>query len=269
MQLARLKDAPLAALSPSVTVSPTNSSNDVRKRAQAGSDSSRMWSAALQRDEPRVGDLSREFAPHRKGDTRVVLARRITSVGTVDGPPRSTMSDVRSGLENPRSDLRLGRDATRRSLNQRTCSSLASGTNTVANSLRNAGFSSRRAGTHEFVERAKLDAALRSPRRSAPRGTARGQHQMRKVRVPGVADRAIHCNGASLRDADEGEAIPLRRSPRPLRGPPDLRGQKVKIGHVPNRKAAATGVVADETMSAREKTKPVTPDRALPVELEV
>ena len=73
--------------------------------------------------------------------------------------------------------------------------------------------------------------------------------------------------GASLRDADEGEAIDVcglhdRFEVGHLRG-------KGQIGHVPVREAAATGVVADETMSAREKTKPVAPDRALPVELEV
>ena len=110
-----------------------------------------------------------------------------------------------------------------RSLNQRSCSSLASGTNTVANNLRNAGrsgwrmeYSTATAPPCEMPIRAKRD-------------RCRLHHRF--------------------------EVSHLRRQ-----------GQ---VGHVPVREAAATGVVADEPMSAREKAKPVTPHRALPVELEV
>ena len=91
------------------------------------------------------------------------------------------------------------------------------------------------------------------------------QHQVRDAF--GVADGVLDRNGASLRDADQREAVDVCRFHHRFEVG-YLRGQG-QIGHVPVRETAATGVVADEPMSAREKAEPVTPHRALPIELEV
>ena len=152
------------------------------------------------------------------------------------------------------------------SLNQRCCSSDASGMKCDVKNWRNAGFSWPQPISTSFSIMSALSRCCAGRRAQQPAARiAAVQHEMRHPlwMLHRVGDR----DRRALRDAEQRKALEAGRVDDELEiAQPGLEAQ---ILDVPVGKAAAALVVADEPMRARQLDEPVPPDRAVPVELEV